>query len=77
MTKVINVFGGIFVGLLGAICCVSLVGILLSISFEEFKYNVMDCFLTFTSSFILMALVGYIWTMIYISSICLTNRKDN
>ena len=62
--KVVNVFGCIFIGLLGAICCISLVGILLSISFDGFKYGVMECFMTFLFSFGLMAFVGYVWTMI-------------
>lgn len=64
ITKVVNMFGCIFIGLLGAICCISLVGILLSISFDGFNYSVMNCFLTFISSFFLMELVGYIWAMI-------------
>jgi len=62
--KVVNAFGCIFIGLLGAICCISLVGILLSISFDEFKYSLMDCFLTFISSFVLMGFIGLIWTML-------------
>lgn len=64
MTKVINILGCIFIGLLGAICSVSLVGILLSISFDGFKYSAMDCFMTFLESFGLMAVVGFIWTLI-------------
>ena len=77
ITKVVNVFGCIFIGLLGAICCISLVGILFSISFDEFKYNAIDCFLIFISSFVLMGFIGLIWIMIIHPEYLSKNRKDS
>ena len=79
MSKVVNVFGCVFIGLLGVICCASLVGILLNISFDGFKYDVMDCLMTFLSSFVLMGLVGYVWIGIIHPEYfdCPTDRKEN